>query len=430
MSNTRIEVSESNVRILDLQIDRPDVAQFLLARPEAERASALARSIEIGVFCLERATAGQDLEFVRRQVETLLAQVKAEISALPETTQKALAEKIGTGDGQVLAPVRQMVDAAKKAAEDKIREVASLLSEQLDPSKDSTTLGKVLRDLKDLLDPKRTDSIQGALAAAVTSVTSTDGALSETVKKAVGEALTPLSERVETIAKEIHGQEAAQEIVDQTTAKGIPYEEEITERLQQWAAMVGAEVLAVGADNKKGDVVVRVPALGATSTPTSIVIEVRNQDSPKGRKAISDHLEEAMAEREANAGIYLSRTAAGLAKEIGDFAEGQCSRGPFVACTEEHLITAIRLVGALRSIAAAQASRPETDAAAVQTHVERIRTAVRKVITINRHVTDVRAGADGISREADALREEINQSLLAIEAAIRLTVQQAAPVFG
>jgi mono/diheme cytochrome c family protein len=40
--------------------------------------------------------------------------------------------------------------------------------------------------------------------------------------------------------------------------------------------------------------------------------------------------------------IYLSKTAAGLAAEAGEWADGTTDAGPFVACTHENLSIAIR----------------------------------------------------------------------------------------
>jgi len=50
-----------------------------------------------------------------------------------------------------------------------------------------------------------------------------------------------------------------------------------------------------------------------------------------------------MAERKANAAMCLrGKSAAGLAAEIGEWADGTADSGPFVACTHENLSIAIR----------------------------------------------------------------------------------------
>lgn len=218
--STNIEISETGIRIRDLEIPRKDVAEYLNRIPDLDREFALVQAIEVGVFCLERASTTQDLYFVKRQVESLLNVVRKEVEKIPEQTQKALAERIGTGDGQVLAPVQTLVAEVSKGASDKIKEVKDMLSQEIDPRVESTTLGKALRNLRDLLDPQRNDSIQGILAAKVAEVTGENGALAKAVKEVVAEAVKPLSEKVDSLAKEIRGEEMAQEALAQTTAKG------------------------------------------------------------------------------------------------------------------------------------------------------------------------------------------------------------------
>lgn len=51
-----------------------------------------------------------------------------------------------------------------------------------------------------------------------------------------------------------------------------------------------------------------------------------------------------LAERKADAGIYVSKTEDGLAKEVGDWAEGTCEKGPWVACTHPNLAAALRFL--------------------------------------------------------------------------------------
>src|ERR1700752_2222695 len=114
---------DRGVRITELEIPRKDVADFLRTVDENEVEPTLIRAIEVGVFCLERARMSQDTEFVRRQLEMLLSRVEAAVTKIPETTQKALLEKIGTNDGQVLSPVKAMIDSASSVTSEKVKEV-------------------------------------------------------------------------------------------------------------------------------------------------------------------------------------------------------------------------------------------------------------------------------------------------------------------
>ena len=88
-----------------------------------------------------------------------------------------------------------------------------------------------------------------------------------------------------------------------------------------WARAAGAEVHHVGADNQPGDVIITFRGEGLVAEPMSIVVEVRDRGSrAMGRKAISADMASKLAQRDANAGIYLSRTQDGLSiREIGEW---------------------------------------------------------------------------------------------------------------
>jgi hypothetical protein len=88
---------------------------------------------DFGVFCLERARAGQDLDFVRREIENLLSGVNAALKSLPEETKNQVAAKIGSEEGQVLAPVQKLVYDVSKAASEKIDGIRELLQQEREP---------------------------------------------------------------------------------------------------------------------------------------------------------------------------------------------------------------------------------------------------------------------------------------------------------
>src|SRR5438128_7887655 len=116
-------VLDRSVKITELEIPRKDVADFLRTVDDAEVEPTLIQAMEVGVFCLERARMSQDTEFVRRQIDLLLNHVETAVKKIPDDTQRALVDKIGTNNGQVLAPLREMIDAATKLTTDKVKEI-------------------------------------------------------------------------------------------------------------------------------------------------------------------------------------------------------------------------------------------------------------------------------------------------------------------
>jgi hypothetical protein len=346
--------------------------------------------------------------------------LKGRWSVSPKRAQKELLDKIGTGDGQVLGPIQRQVNQVSQMTSERLGEVKRLLADELDPARESSSLGKALRELKNLVDAKRNDSIQGSFETALTRVTGEDGVLAKSVRAVVSDAIKPLAEEVDRLGNEIHGQEAAIEALAQTIEKGATFEVEIVEDLQTWSKFCGAQVLHVGGDKRPGDVVLKFSPGSITGIGTSLVIETRDHGSPAGRRAIANDMARSMGEREANVGLYLCRSQDGLAKEIGEWAEGESENGPWVATTQQHLITAVRFLLMCRRLAAPRQSRPEIDATAIDSQLRRIRTAMGRVTNINRKAGHIRDTVLDVEKEASALRGEVQAALLAVEDALRL----------
>jgi hypothetical protein len=415
-----IDVVETGIRVLDLYVPGRDLADYLRHIPNDEREGALVELIDVGLHCLQRAKGGRDVEFVKRATRELLTEVEGAVARIPLETQRQLAAKIGVGDGQVLAPVHAMVNEASRAMTERVRDVRELLSNDLDPTRESSTLGKVLRELRELVNPNRTDSIPAAFESAIHRATAENGTLATSVKAVVTEAMKPLADQVDRLGRDIRGREAAHEALEETTAKGAAYEDQVVSAAQAWARCCGAEVRHVGSDRRPGDILITLPPRSTDGVNMSIVVEAKDEALPAGRRAISDAMARAMAERGANAGIYLSRSIDGLGNEIADWAEGECQDGPWVATTHELLCIAIRFLLVLRRLASLRASRPDLDAVAIEAQIRRIRTALGHVANINRKVTEVKGIAGDIQREAEALREEVRAALVAAEDAVRI----------
>jgi hypothetical protein len=418
MASDAIRVNQRSLQVTSLEIRQKNVIEFFRGTPSSRRTETFIHVLELGVTCFARARMSQDVELVRSQLAAVLTGVEATLDRLPEKTERALLQRIGTTDGQVLSPIKQMVEIASRATSEKINQVRTLLEQEIDPGKETTTLGRTLKNLRDLLDPKRGDSIHASFDFALRSLSSSDGALVKTVRQAVLETVKPLAEEVDELAKEIRAREAARSALLQTTKKGFEYEDEVMAELVPWARVVGAELNRVGGDNRPGDFVLRIAGNGLSGKRITIVVEARNRQASAGRKSITDTLSRAMAERNANAAVYVTRSREGLGREIGEWCEGLVDRGPYVACTDDHLCTALRFVIVQHRFTELKASLPEVDAELIGLQIARIRTSLEKIRTINKKVTEIRIGASDIQNEAESLRDEVRASLSSLEDAI------------
>jgi len=430
MISAQLEIHDRTLSIRQLEVREPEVVDYISRLGEHERESAFVQALLVGVFCLQRAQITQDTDFVRRQIERLLADVTQAVGKIPGIAETAIVGKIGIENGQLLAPIHNLVTEVSRTTAGRLSDVRDLLTGEIDPGKDSSTVGKALRALRDLLDPKRSDSVQGSIQAAVSQVTSENGVLAKAIKSVVSGAMEPFQNQLTTLTMEVRGNRAAAEVLAQTPAKGITYEEEVLQDLQSWAQAIGIGVEYVGQDNQPGDFILDVSTNSLLPNPFSIVVEVRNRQSAVGRKSISDTLAKAMDTRRATAAIYLSKTRDGLAQEIGEWAEGIGDRGPWVACTDEHKLTAMRFLIVQKRLSILRETAAETDCASIEAQVQRIRTSLDRVKKISRRVGDVRTNADEIQQEAEALRDEIRDALSSVEDAIMKPTNQLKSTTG
>ena len=132
-------------------------------------------------------------------------------------------------------------------------------------------------------------------------------------------------------------------------------------------------------------------------------------------------------EREDLLGVVVGKTEAAFAQEVGEWCEMSSTRGLLVACTFEHLVTALRFLIVQRRIQEIRDILPEVDAATILSEIGAIRTSLKKITNIKTQVNAVIEGAETIRTEAEALREEINSALTTIERAIHLVKEKEQP---
>ncbi|MEW6498698.1 MAG: hypothetical protein AB1589_40295, partial [Cyanobacteriota bacterium] len=295
----------------------------------------------------------------------------------------------------------------------------TLLAKEIDPSKPSSVLGSALKKIQDLLDEKRSDSVQGAFNVALANVTTSNGALALSVKAVVAEAIAPLALEVEKLAQEFREQELVESVLEQTIAKGATYEEAVVVELQDWAKLGGAEVHYVAKANQPGDILVKLTSHSIAAIELSIIIEARNRPSKQwGRKLISEQLAKAMALYEAKAAIFLSRTHQGLAAEVGEWADGVCSQGIWVATTHELLTVAIQFLVVRHKLTEQQAHRSKLDYNAIESQIIRIQSSLDYITRINTDLTGLEEKTQGIRNKAQAMKTEIRSALTSISEAL------------
>jgi ElaB/YqjD/DUF883 family membrane-anchored ribosome-binding protein len=413
----RVDVVDDNL-ILNGSFPCRPAAEYLSRHPAPERVRLFGRAVEIGVFCLERTTSSQDLEFIRRHADRVMHDVAAVVGTIPKAISSELVQVIGTRDGQVLAPVVQLIDTTAKVAERSISDARRLLQD-VDPGRSDGTVGRALKTVRDLLDPQRRDSVPSRIDEAVRSLGDRGGSFATVLRSTIDEALAPVRAELRTLADRLVAHDAAAEVVGRTTEKGFPYELEVLRRVHIWGKAVGATVDHVGGDHQPGDILVRFGSDSLFGRELILVIEARDRSDSRGLKRVADDLEAAMRQRNGSAALYVGRTSAAFAKEIGDWIDGRSLSGPYVACVDGLLEAALRYVVALVRLDDSKQTGREIDAAAIHPHIAQVRTAVERTRSMKTKLTAIDTATIDVRREIDTLRAEIGNAVDGIEGVLK-----------
>ncbi|BAZ16801.1 hypothetical protein NIES4071_86790 [Calothrix sp. NIES-4071] len=142
--SSNIQVNNNRVSIQNLEITSKDAAEYLLQMAPEDRLQAVTRIFEVGTYCLQRTQNSQDLDFVKRQIQALLADVAAVVGAVPQTVEAELIKKIGASDGQVLAPIQAQVKLTSTVIKNQLDDVKNLIARDIDPFKESSIIGSAI----------------------------------------------------------------------------------------------------------------------------------------------------------------------------------------------------------------------------------------------------------------------------------------------
>ena len=156
-----------------------------------------------------------------------------------------------------------------------------------------------------------------------------------------------------------------------------------------------------------------------------MIVEARDQQTPYGRKVISDCLNEAMAKREANSAIYVSKTRRDWPRKLENGPRAVLARAVGSHVRMNTWSAAVRFLVVQGRLQQLRGAASAVDAGSIESQIQRIRTSLGKIKNIKTKVTNIRSGANDIEGEADALRSDINGALSEMENALKAAGKRA-----
>ncbi len=368
--------------------------------------------VKIGAAGFKRMNVGVDLDYVEKKLDNMMSNLEQHLDPKVETSHL----------GVFMARVKEYFDKGGR------------IEDILDPETEHTPLGKFVKSLGEyfdsggtlekMLNPDNEDSPLGRFSKRLDEYLGKGGRLEELLDP--GGDGTPIAKLKKEILDEIKQlrdivgkEEAWKEAVDITTLKGYEFEdacEEILGECSEFGCPVTRTTDEVGKIPrcKKGDFVVE------TDNGSSIVFEVKDWQNVSLNK-IRDEMKEAMNNRGADYGVFVSKYIEALPKDIGWFNE----YGNTLVCTlgsrEADTLHPEMLHIAYQWARLRQKSNGEVDTEAVNKAIkelDELKDMLEELAKINKKCTTASNAIKDIEKVADSLEESLENQIGSVKRAL------------
>jgi hypothetical protein len=401
----RVHVLLGRVILDAVVVDDAATADFLRRRMEAgeDPARVVCDAVEVGARVLDREEAGATVEVLRGDLEHATQEVVGEM-------RTQLEQAFGPESGHVTRVLQRHFGADSSAAVQ--HQVRAAVAELLTESRE-----KLFKQFSSAEESNPLATFQRAAVAAIRQSSDNQHAELREMRRVIHE----LTSRVQSLQAD---KEKALEVAAEharSTAKGRPYEEAVVEAVDAIAQGHGDDCDAVGdlrgAGGRKGDVVVDVD--GCAGAPRGrIVFEAKH--SRRSRKEALAELEEAMAQRAADYGVWVVPSEEALPARATALREIGGDKLFVVYDPEEGSRLALEVAYALARarVLVARGGADGLDAAALRAEVERAVGAMEDVRRIKLHLTNAAGGIDEARKALEAMAERVKAHLAQIDALV------------
>ena len=298
---SRVRTFNGEVLVDGLRVEDETVLRLVSEREQlGEAADRLVKQMmEVGARVLDREQTGAQADFVKAEFERQARQLDAEFVERARRVAERLDQKVdevfGPEDGHVTKALsKHFGDESAVAVQHKMRAVLTEVA------------GQMREDLRKQFTADGPDNPIAAMHKASVSLMQQSATQQGEQMRAMNERLEQLNLAMTELRAEKQRLEEVAAAEEKGTAKGRTYEESVYEALDAIALAQGDDCDAVGdvsgVGSRKGDVIV---ALEACAGPARgrIVFEAKNSRLSK-KQALAE-LDEAMAARDAEFGVFV-----------------------------------------------------------------------------------------------------------------------------
>lgn len=416
LRHPRVHVLMGRVIVENVVVDDPATAEFIDRRITAgdDPVGVVNDAIEVGARILGREQAAVDAEFVKNEFEKVTREVETAFTDKARVVAEFFGTKVdevfGEENGHLARELHRLFGEGSTAAvQHQLREVmrdqSARMREDLLRQFSSADGNNPLADFK-----------AAHLRTAREAATRQEAQL-----EAMREQMVAL--KLELAGLRSEREKAAEVAAEHArgTAKGRPYEEALADALESIARGQGDDCDAVGdfrgGGGRKGDVLIDIE--GCSGAPRGrIVFEAKN--SRRSRKEALNDLEEAMAQRAADYGVWVVPSAEQLPARVEGLREIGGDKMFVVYDPEDGSRLALEVAYSLARarVLMAKGGVEGLDAPALRAEVERALGAMDEVRRIKLHLTNAAGGIEQARAVLDSMAERVRAHLAQISSLV------------
>lgn len=380
----QIDTKSKEIHIKDLTIHDSDLADYIGEISEESRTDAVERALRVGVMTLQLGDTSKELEFVKSEFEQMQNQIQEDI----DTVCEQLDETFGD-DGKLSKVFDQHLgdDGTLQDHFDSIFGEDGEFTERLDEE-----LGEDGERIKAALDP----DVEGTPTHRLKS---------------------HLQEEIKQVRDKIEREEALEEAKQRSWEKGVEFEETVDDLLSNIVHGRTAELRHTG--DEEGEIPGRdvgdfVVTLGETGQ--RIVVEAKSEKHYTQPK-IKNEMEEAIENRDADYGIFVTECEDYVPDKIGYFQEYDQQILCVALCSDkeddiEPSFLNIAYNWARMRLLQAHVDTGDTiDPEVVQSQVGEVRDTISRFSTVKTKCSDIQSTAEEIRELLDEIQSDVNDQL-------------------
>jgi hypothetical protein len=394
--------------IEQLTLHDPTLAAFVAERPADDRPTLVERALRIGLTALQDAGVSVNVDVVRREFETLLAQTQLVNERAARTLEETLRQNFADGDGRLPRTLERFL--GDRGA------LQGYVNELFDPAKRDSAIGRMQELLGRYFDG------DASRLATLLDPTRMNSPLHQ-FRTEVSEGFSRLNERLTAMeaAAAARGAERAR-----SAAKGADFEDLLEVELGRIARGAGDFIDRTGTEtgtgvrSKKGDFVITLD--GAVTNGADVRVVVEAKDRVLSMRAARDELREARDNRGAAIGLMIF-TPAHAPASIDPFTV----IGEDVYCVIDPenpdpavLEAAVRLARLL-ALASLREREVEIDAAAVADALRGIRELMDSTRALKSRLTSIQTATKDVWSGLDALQVGVLSKVGQAEQELRIS---------